>query len=457
MKRPISKIFDSESSSSDEPILMLDRSNASVGADLRRRFLSLEAEESRPVSAADVQRMDDAWRFSSCLEDSAEEIVSLDSEEICPSYSDMPREVVLDPEVPEVPAVPTRGRFRLCAKKLALTFPQCSVDPQVVVDRVKDRFGEDGIKWVIVSRENHADGHQHLHVGLWLKSTFDSRSHTCFDFLTVQHGNYKVMDNVEGWIAYIIKDGDFVAWGIDPIVYLQARKRKKSVSFLTVAQLIQGGQTVRQVDKLHPGFALQHLSKMRAYEAFTAQGVAQEELRVWKELPVVYPTPQQSRVAIWLNGNIKKTRAFGSRQLMICGPTGRGKTSLVLALMKYLKVYFVPMGETFYDNYSDKDFDLIVFDEYRSQKTIQWMNAFVQGAPIAFRRKGGQGLKLKNLPCILLSNYLPTEMYSKVAAEKPGILDTFLARWDIVSLANGALQGNAQMNLYSVIDELLKE
>ena len=68
------------------------------------------------------------------------------------------------------------------------------------------------------------------------------------------------------------------------------------------------------------------------------------------------------------------------------------------------------------DGFDPALFDLIVFDEFRGQKKITWMNSFVQGGTVPVRIKGSRGVKITdrdNLPVIVLSNYSIAECYHK--------------------------------------------
>jgi hypothetical protein len=340
------------------------------------------------------------------------------------------------------------SRFRLNVKKLALTYPRCNVEPQQVLQNILNHFGEEGVKWAVVVQEPHEDGTPHVHVGLWLQGRApDYRSATCLDFLTGTHGNYQAMKDPVAWVTYLMKgDGPKACHGIDPSVYLESRKRKKSISFLEVAQKLVEGLTVRQCVQEYPGFALQHLAKMAQFEAFLQTDDPRERVP-WTDLPVLnLPTVYGRKIATWLNGNLGKSRSFRQKQLLIWGPTSVGKTSLILALEAYFRVYWIPMGEKYYDYYHDKDYDLIVFDEYHSQKTITWMNSFVAGAPMTLRRKGGQVQKRKNLPVIVLSNFDPSfEFYPNLRATNHQAVDAFISRFEVVQIPSDG-------NLYALVD-----
>lgn len=94
-----------------------------------------------------------------------------------------------------------------------------------------------------------------------------------------------------------------------------------------------------------------------------------------------------------------------------------GKTTLIEKLQRWLNVYFIP-NEDFYDAYEDNLYDLCVIDEFKANKTIQWLNGFLQGGSFPLRKKGSQYLKRQNLPTIILSNYSLRECYKKVPDDK---------------------------------------
>lgn len=80
-------------------------------------------------------------------------------------------------------------------------------------------------------------------------------------------------------------------------------------------------------------------------------------------------------------------------------------------------MYPVPLGEDFYDTYDDDAYDLIIADEYKAQKTITFLNDFLQGGmAMNLRIKGGQIMKRKNLPSIFCSNHSISEAYHKANA-----------------------------------------
>lgn len=347
-------------------------------------------------------------------------------------------------------------KFRLSAKKLALTFPQCSMAPEEMMRRIKHYWGEDAIKWCVVAQETHTLEGLHLHVGLWLKKTHETRDANSLDVLAGQHGDYKTMYDPVGWVEYIIKEQlRVVSFNIDPVKYLEARKKKKSVTSLEVGREILDGTSVRELAVKFPGFALRNLGYMLSYESYLSGAPKAPEKKWDPEFSVDSPTPSESEVLEWLKKNLFVKRKFGQHQLLITGPTSHGKTTLVNALACYCRIYYVPMGEDFYDSYDDKSYDLAVFDEFRHQKKITWMNQFLDGQPLTLRRKGGQINKRKRLPVIVLSNYEPHEMFAKVAQEHPAVLETFKRRFLHVRLGC-QLQDGKRDDLFRLAEALME-
>lgn len=334
------------------------------------------------------------------------------------------------PRAPEAPGRP----FRLNAKKFFLTYPQCDTGPVSAMEALRTKFGENLVSCV-VGQEMHQDGHLHLHVALELARPVDTRDAHYFDFVTGTHGNYQGARDWCKVLRYCTKEGRFISFGIDPLAYLQAREKKKSTSFAQVAGRMMEGASIADLTSEVPGFVLQHLTKMKQFNSHLASLKSHDGPLI--PLPPVVPegTPLLiSAVYDWILKNVRKPRRFGSPNLAIVGPTGIGKTTFLLSLRKYCRMYWVPMDENFFDTYDDDAYDLLVFDEYKSQKTIQFMNSFCQGAPFQLRTKGGQTMKRKNLPVILLSNYTAQEMYPNVWQEQPTILDAFTRRFTWVNL-----------------------
>jgi hypothetical protein len=121
----------------------------------------------------------------------------------------------------------------------------------------------------------------------------------------------------------------------------------------------------------------------------------------------------------WLNKNIhpKTTRKLRSTQLYILGAKEVGKTHLISELRKYLRIYDMPRFENFDSLYEDGMYDLVVVDEFKGNRPVQFMNSFLDGSPLMLRKKGSQYLKTDNLPVMICSNYSLTDAYKNLDAD----------------------------------------
>ena len=112
-----------------------------------------------------------------------------------------------------------------------------------------------------------------------------------------------------------------------------------------------------------------------------------------------------------------------------------GKTSLIMMLEQAFKLstYYWPRDEKWWDGYSDNEYDLIVLDEFFTQKTITELNPILSGDPVPLSRRGLSPIvKRQNLPVIILSNYTPEECFTRVAVQQPHKIAPLLDRLIVV-------------------------
>jgi len=331
-------------------------------------------------------------------------------------------------ETLEAPPIekPKSGRFRLQGKNFSITFPQCDVKKEIAVGRIEQKFGSE-LKGYLVCEENHKDGTPHLHVFLQFHDKKTWCKTDCFDFIGDKHGNYQVTKGVRNWIIYCTKDNNYVAKGVD----VESVKKKKSPKNEEIAKSIMDGESLVEINKKNPGYFMMNKRKIEEYESWVQCEKAKKQKIEWVPPTLVDISDPNYQIARWICLNIRQTRAFKAPQLYIWGPRNLGKTSLIEWLEKSLSVYHMPTTEEFYDSYAD-DYDLVVLDEFKGQKTIQFLNQFLQGSPMPIRKKGSQGMKYKNLPVVILSNYRLSECYVKAAND--GRLSTLECRLEIVEV-----------------------
>ena len=334
---------------------------------------------------------------------------------------------------------PSKKSFRFSAASLFATFPQCTLPKEQAMENLLDKWLAD-IAFAIVAHEKHENGDDHLHVLVKFKSTRSFRREDFADFIAGQHGNYQPARNLKHVISYVTKEDDYVTHGTVPQIV-----GKKESKFDLIAKAINDGKSLREVKAEFPGTFLMHGDKITKY--FTAKQMddLSDLKKKWNGfiIPNVLKDPYGHQIATWLNLNIKKDRKFKQAQLWISGPTNVGKTSLMLALENYLRIYVVCLEEDFMDGFDPMEYDLIVFDEFKGQKKITWMNSFVQGGTVPVRIKGSRAIKISqrdNLPCLVLSNYSIAECYHKADSTA---VRTIQARFEEVQI----LEDDYKINL----------
>jgi len=336
-----------------------------------------------------------------------------------PHYSDPQETTHLPPTTTE--GTPRKNfAQRAQAKNFFLTYPACSTTKEECLHNLLNiappgRLTPLSVHVAVIVRENHKDGTPHIHIGLFLADKLRTSDHTFFDYIAGKHGSYEVMISVAGTIKYLTKDDTQPLIHGDLATVSQAsRKSKLSES---VADMITSGSTLDQVNREHPSFFMLNQRKIKEYQQFCI--LARQRASFPKvRFPLIYhgADPSLSSIIEWLNINLNASptgRPFKSPQLYIEGPPNTCKTSLVLLLKKYFRIFFAPMFEDFYDSYDDDAYDLVVFDEFHTQKTLQFMNQFLDGQPMILRKKGEQIYKNKNIPVILLSNFSPETCYPR--------------------------------------------
>lgn len=306
-----------------------------------------------------------------------------------------------------------RKRFQIRSKKFSLTFPQCEESKEAVRTRMEERWPDCNY---VIGQEKHEDGNHHLHIYLQFSSAISVSDPNYFDFIAGQHGSYEATKSVRAWVQYVTKeDTEYTAKGIDVKALINKRKNISK----EVADMLDAGAKIEDVRKSNNHYFLINKKKIEDYGAYMSVILDREKKEPWVEPDWIKLTGSNRKIGQWLADNIRRLRPFKAPQLFIHGPRNLGKTSLIEYLKKSLSVYHIPTTEDFYDAF-DNDYDLCVIDEFKGQKTIQWLNQFLDGQTVTLRKKGSQYLKTKNIPTIILSNFTLVDCYpglKKAAAE----------------------------------------
>jgi len=304
--------------------------------------------------------------------------------------------------------------FRLNAKSVFLTYPQCGLEPDHVLQTLLacTKTKDCGI---IVAQELHKDGNKHLHVYLEFPRKIDVKSSRYFNFITGKQGNYQKVKIRAACVRYVCKENKYVAHKIDaPKIIqeyeaqLEKKKAKNQPRNKRVYELVKEGKRFDEIllDATLGPFCLLHGNKIKNMIADF------EEIALKKQRLADKP----AYLHLKLPGkefDLLKKMPFKSPQFWIYGPPNVGKTTFIQQLLDAgLKGFEIPNNNDF-ARWDDDLYDFAFFDEFKGQLTIQFLNSFLQGSRMHLPGKyvvGGK-VKTRNIPTFILSNYTPDQCY----------------------------------------------
>lgn len=326
--------------------------------------------------------------------------------------------------------------FNFDNKRVFLTYAQCPISPQIVVDFIRLLIAPTTIRWYVVSTEQHQDGNDHIHALLEFSDRVHTRNPRFFDLahrdengVKTFHPNIRPVRNIKRQVDYVTKMGDFIHDGID----LLALQSKKASRLVDVANEINKGASLRDINQSHPDLVMMQMHKLEQYINYASTLRQKQQLEEWRGLSMTMNEFLRPLVS-WLNSAIKQPRPPRSKQLYLYGPPGIGKSRMIADLSRFLSIYHIPTEEPYYDSYEDKQFDLAVVDEFRSQLKIQWLNSWLAGQLMPLRKRMRSYIKTDNIPTIILSNYSPEQAFHKAAMKNDTGFQAFLDRLEVIYL-----------------------
>jgi hypothetical protein len=210
----------------------------------------------------------------------------------------------------------------------------------------------------------------------------------------------------------------------------------------------------------HPVDFARHINKIQPFER-EVKRIRREKERAPKEFEVFIRTdegelPWQTvllpngiekdvgydhrlDVITWIRENVYPAkRKFKQPQLLITGASNIGKTTLVYNLCEAanLKAYWAPMNGG-YDDFDDKSYDIMVYDEFRCTRPVQEMNMVLEGREVELPARYMNKKKIENKPVIILSNYGVDQLYPKVP---DAVKESFLNRLLVVDVWGDGLK-----------------
>lgn len=301
-----------------------------------------------------------------------------------------------------------------------------------------------------LAQEKHKDGTPHLHMLLSFKRKVNVTNCEFFNVLTGTHGNYQPTRDIPSALKYVMKyDQEPLLFGrysknstFQALEQGSASKKRKTTD--EVCEMVQGGSSFKDVMDHFPGFALLQKNKIDELVTYVAEHSTKDQMLPWA--PMRYDGKNEETLALcaWINKNLFCKRAFKQAQLFIKSPSNFRKTSFVLLLEPYVRIYWAA-HEDYFDGYSDELYDLICFDEFRAKdRPVTTLNTILDGGATRLRCRYKQSIKKENKPCIILSNYDIDQLYSKSDVAQ----STFRNRLEVHSLEYIIDTGNIYFKNY---------
>lgn len=246
----------------------------------------------------------------------------------------------------------------LRSKNLLLTYPQCQMENEDMMERLKRLIGVENIKYMVVCKEFHQDGAEHHHVFLSLNCPMRFTRHN-MDFFDLDddrtfsrkfHCNIKSCRSPKDAINYVKKNGHFITYGLCPHKECISQKEKNQLVLQkSLCQLVDEGEIS------------------------------------------IYKLPQlQKAISIYRNERMEVQRQNCPEVRWYYGPTGTGKTRTAIeeAEKEFGKYWKSHATADWFDGYRGEEG--VILDDIRSstwpfQQLLQITDRYYLSLPI----KGG--------------------------------------------------------------------
>jgi len=328
--------------------------------------------------------------------------------------------------------------FRLFCQAVFLTFAQvndatAALTAEDFAVKLRYKHGE-RLAWMVVAKERHADGGIHFHALLHFGTRkFSTRNVAEWDEVCGTHPNIGSARSLQAALRYISppKDSLIDRFEDGPVPPLKTEKTNKMTEF---ARDVDAGQTTQELYASYVGLFAQNLTKCLAFiewrravltnNALEPRGTFEFQLTPDPAFNHACSTLLQHLTFVMKDWNYKAHRPI---QLYVNGPPACGKSSLGKWLERFMRVYWCPMDEDYYNLYADERYDLIILEEFWGQKKASFMNALLDGSTFSMRTKGGQVMKRKTQPVVIFSNVKLNTIYSSMES-RPEIREAFQSR-----------------------------
>lgn len=237
--------------------------------------------------------------------------------------------------------------YRLQAKNIFITYPQCDLEKEFVLEHFQNLFNYE-FQYAI-GRESHKDGGHHLHVLLSLSQKYSTRDPRWADIADF-HPNIQSVRSIKNVYNYVTKDGDYISTIVSNTTgWVAALRANTREDFLNIVKETSARDYVLQYDRI-TAFADKHFKQSVSTPTYS--------LNDFLYVPNI--------MTDWARDNLFSPKNLGERRktLILVGPSRLGKTCWARSLTPN-HIYW--NGMTSFKNWIDY-IRLVILDD------INWQN-----------------------------------------------------------------------------------
>lgn len=241
--------------------------------------------------------------------------------------------------------------FRFQSKYCFLTYSQCPVSKEVLLDLLKTKVPDHS--YIIVSQESHQDGQKHLHAFIVSQGRMRFSSQLFFDLESegsTYHPNIVKPNDPDATRTYVAKDGDFVEEG-----EFHSTKKRKGPTYGELCDASDSKEAF--MDAIY-----QHHSRDYFLHGERIEAMASKRFKPTQQVYVPKYTDfpnLPSLLTDWYGAYFVRPRRDRPKSLILVGPSRLGKTEWARSLGNHVYVRGAWNAEHFKSPY-----DYIVMDDF---------------------------------------------------------------------------------------------
>lgn len=207
--------------------------------------------------------------------------------------------------------------FRLAARKLFITYPQCGGSKEELLAFISRLYP---VTKYCISRESHIDGGLHLHAAFEFASKLDIRNSNTLDWTTgglCHHPNIQSVKNWKATVTYIKKDGDFIEGG------------EELTFWRSLDTCVDVNDFLHRVKEEDPKTYWLNFKKLEE----AAEAHFKRVTPLYEPVYTNFTLPME--LTDWANGNLVQPQPFRPKSLVLLGTTRLGKTMWARSLGRH--------------------------------------------------------------------------------------------------------------------------